>query len=211
MKILFLGPDCPNLVGWLFRQGEKVVCHNDKITLDFVKENNIDFIISYGYRHIITEDIIDYAKQKAFEMWENRQITLYDETEPNIINLHISLLPYNRGADPNFWSWLDDTPKGVSIHYIDKGLDSGCLIIQKNVVFYRPDETLFSTYCCLQHNIQQLFMQNWEYIKNHVIRIGYPKEKGTYHSKKDIEKYSHLLTHGWDTPVINLKKEKSSD
>ena len=75
-----------------------IIC--DKITIDIAEQ--YDFIISFGYRHIIKEDIIDKFINK-------------------IINLHISYLPYNKGADPNLWSYLENTPKGVTIHYIDKG------------------------------------------------------------------------------------------
>ena len=50
-----------------------------------------------------------------------------------IVNLHISYLPWNRGAHPNFWSFFDATPTGVSIHLIDKGIDTGPIIVQKKV------------------------------------------------------------------------------
>ena len=66
---------------------------------------HVDFIISYGYRHILKKDLIEMFPRK-------------------IANLHISLLPWNRGADPNLWSFLEDTPKGVTIHYIDCSVDT---------------------------------------------------------------------------------------
>ena len=52
-----------------------------------------------------------------------------------IINLHIGYLPYNRGAHPNFWSFMDNTPTGVTIHEIDKNIDTGKIIYQKIVDF----------------------------------------------------------------------------
>src|ERR1700694_5912727 len=41
------------------------------------------------------------------------------------INLHTALLPYNRGAHPNVWSIAEGTPAGVTLHYIDEGVDTG--------------------------------------------------------------------------------------
>jgi len=43
-----------------------------------------DLVISYGYRHILKKEIIESSKAP-------------------IVNLHISYLPWNRGAHPNFW------------------------------------------------------------------------------------------------------------
>ena len=52
-----------------------------------------------------------------------------------MINLHISYLPYNKGAHPNFWSWVKNTPKGVSIHLISEKIDAGDIIFQKKLIF----------------------------------------------------------------------------
>ena len=38
--------------------------------------------------------------------------------------MHISYLPFNRGAHPNYWSFKDNSPKGVTIHFIDNGIDT---------------------------------------------------------------------------------------
>ena len=76
---------------------------------------NIDLLISFGYRHIIDEEIL---KRKN-----------------NILNLHISYLPFNKGAHPNFWSFAENTPSGVTIHKINKKIDSGNIIYQKILDF----------------------------------------------------------------------------
>ena len=60
---------------------------------------------------------------------------LLKNSKNNIINLHISYLPYNRGAHPNFWSFVENTPSGVSIHQVDSGIDTGKIVIQKQINF----------------------------------------------------------------------------
>ena len=40
----------------------------------------------------------------------------------------MSFLPYNRGSHPNFWSFVENTPKGVSIHEVSNGIDDGDII-----------------------------------------------------------------------------------
>ena len=116
MKILYLGSKS-KILDVLQR------LYNVTQTEDIVNDlSYYDWVISYGYRHILKKQHIKSAKNP-------------------IINLHISFLPYNRGADPNYWSWVEDTPKGVTIHEIDEGIDTGDIIIQKQVNF-NDNETL---------------------------------------------------------------------
>ena len=50
-----------------------------------------------------------------------------------ILNLHPSLLPIGRGANPVSWSIIDKQPQGISLHLIDQQLDAGDLIFQKEI------------------------------------------------------------------------------
>ena len=50
------------------------------------------------------------------------------------INLHTSLLPKYRGLMPTFWVMKNDEKyTGVSVFYVNKGIDTGPIIIQKRV------------------------------------------------------------------------------
>lgn len=48
-----------------------------------------------------------------------------------IINLHPSLLPIGRGADPIPWSIIGQRKQGITIHIIESGLDTGDILFQK--------------------------------------------------------------------------------
>lgn len=157
---------------------------NGKIDEAVLNNTMPDFIISYGYRHIIKEWVINRYPDK-------------------IINLHISMLPWNRGADPNFWSFIDDTPKGVSIHYVDKGIDTGDIIAQKEV-FFQGEHTLKTSYDKLQDEIQLLFRSKWKDIKSGNIERKKQTGNGSFHKSKDKEPLLHLLPKGYDTPVAFL-------
>jgi methionyl-tRNA formyltransferase len=186
-SILFLGPDSSPLIVWLKECGELVVQTSEIITPDLVDKANASFLISYGYRHILKKGILEKFPAKA-------------------INLHISYLPWNRGADPNFWSFVENTPKGVTIHYLDEGIDTGDIIVQKEVEFDSQDETLATTYKKLQFEIQELFKQNWSQIKSgkcaRIKQVG----QGSFHKLKDKNHMLKLLTAGWDTPIKELEK-----
>ena len=128
MIILFLGGNLSKtLSNWLISIGEDVAYTEEKININFVKKINPEFIISYNYRYIISGEIIKFVNNK-------------------VINLHISYLPYNKGAYPNVWSFFENTPKGVTIHYVDGGIDTGDIIVQKEVFINEDRETLRSSY-----------------------------------------------------------------
>lgn len=61
------------------------------------------------------------------------------------VNMHASLLPKYRGAAPIQWSILNgETETGVTAMYMDKGLDTGDMILKKSVAITKEDtaETL---------------------------------------------------------------------
>lgn len=186
-KILFLGPEDSPLISWLREQGEKVIQTGDKLLAQKVSDQGYSFLISYGYRHILRKDILDIFPARA-------------------INLHISYLPWNRGADPNFWSFIEDTPKGVTIHYLDEGVDTGDIIVQRKITFDSDRETLASSYAKLQAEIQELFKQNWGNIKSGNCQRQKQVGKGSTHKVKDKEGLSHFLTDGWNTPISVLEE-----
>jgi len=192
-KTLFLGPDDSPLLCWLKANNENVIATTNQISLDYIKQEQFTIIVSYGYRFKISKEILDNFPDKA-------------------INLHISLLPWNKGSDPNFWSFVDNTPKGVSIHLLDEGLDTGDILIQKEIFFESESETLASSYEQLQQVIQALFKKYWQDFKRGTIERKKQIGIGSIHRSKDLVKLTSLLDKGWDTPVskliknINIKK-----
>jgi methionyl-tRNA formyltransferase len=59
--------------------------------------------------------------------------TLLKNIGCEIINLHPSLLPIGRGADPIPWSIIGQQKQGITIHIIDSGLDTGAILSQKEI------------------------------------------------------------------------------
>ena len=186
-KILFLGDDVSPLLKWLISVEGFVMQTSEKITTELIHSNNINFIVSYGYCHILEKDILDLFPDRA-------------------VNLHISYLPFNRGGDPNFWSFVENTPKGVTIHYLDEGIDTGDVIAQERVEFDTKQETLATSYEKLQLTMQDLFKQNWQDIKTIKCKRQKQVGKGTSHKVKDKKRLNHLLEDGWDTLLCVLEE-----
>ena len=104
-----------------------------------------------------------------------------------IINLHPSLLPYHRGQDPNVWSIVEGTPAGVTLHYVDEGIDTGDIIAQKEVDI-EPVDTGKSLYSKLEEASLELFKQAWPLIRTgRAQRSPQDRQSGTCHRTGDAE------------------------
>ncbi len=190
-SILFLtnNEDSVVLFDWLREQekGKEVYKISNKITLEMVKNLNPAFIVSYNYRHMVPADVLEYMRGKA-------------------VNLHVSMLPYNRGSSPNFFSFLDNTPKGVTIHEMTAGLDKGKILCQKELEFDEEQESFSSSYAKLQQEIMNLFKANWEKIKAGTCKGFFPTEKGTYHTMKELEEFRSNHPFEWNENIAECKK-----
>ena len=95
----------------------------DEEVIAKIKEINPDLIVVVAYGKILPKEIIDIPKY-------------------GIINVHSSLLPKYRGASPIHSAILNgDKESGVSIMYIEEGLDSGDVIL-KEICEITEDDTL---------------------------------------------------------------------
>ena len=97
-----------------------------KVT-DWVKSRLPELIVLAFVTEIVPKAIIDIPKYKA-------------------INYHPSLLPRYRGGSAINWAIINgETETGVTIHYIDAGIDTGDIILQEKVPIY-PEDTVASLY-----------------------------------------------------------------
>ena len=72
-----------------------------------------DAIASIYYRHLIKQHVIDACDQRIF-------------------NLHPSLLPAYRGCSSLTWAMIQgESQAGYTFHYIDRGCDTGQILIQQ--------------------------------------------------------------------------------
>lgn len=144
----------------------------EKEQLSLISNINPDIVISSGFEHKVPKEIIEVP-------------------EKGIVNLHPSFLPYNRGSHPNVWSIIDDTPAGVSIHYMVEEIDEGPIIDRKEVRV-EPSDTAGTLYDRLQKEMFQLFKQNWEDIREGVKGREQNNETCSKNYEKDLEQISKL-------------------
>jgi len=192
MNILFLTNDkasnVDELTDFIKLYGDTVITHHSMIDVDFVKSKKIDYILSDRYSHIIKRDVIDYLNGNA-------------------INTHPSLLPLHRGYQPNFFSILLNTKYGVSIHKIDEGLDTGDIVVQKEL-FYDDNDTLRTSHYIFRKAIVSVLCENWYNILNGNVVPIVQENKGNINYKKDFDILFSKLSNGWDMTIRDIKNLK---
>jgi methionyl-tRNA formyltransferase len=185
-QCLFLGykKNQTSLINFLKKKNFRIKNYQKIPPLKMFKQS--DFILSFGFRKIISENIIKKLKKPIF-------------------NIHLSYLPFNRGAHPNFWSFIENTPAGVSIHKIDKGIDTGNVILRKKIYFntsLNKFSTFKKTYNFLFMEAENLFKKNFNKIYNKKYKKILSNHKGTFHYKKDLPKWFK----NWDMNISLAKK-----
>lgn len=146
---------------------------------------NVSNLISFGLRQILPKETLEVFSGKA-------------------VNIHISMLPWNRGSDPNFWSWFDATQKGVSVHLMEEKVDRGRLFVQRQVQM-DASENLRSSYEKLVASGVELIAQSWQRILTGSLLPIPQHAGGSYHSISDLYAFKPLLRLGWNTPCEEIE------
>lgn len=103
-----------------------------------MKANRIETIkLTNGINHPDSLKIIQRFQPDLLVSLAGNQIfkqPLFESAKYGVINLHSALLPKYRGLMPSFWVMRNNEEKtGVSVFFVDEGIDSGPIIVQKEV------------------------------------------------------------------------------
>lgn len=106
----------------------------------------------------------------------------------NVINTHPSYLPYNRGKYPYYWAIVDGTPFGVTIHYVDEGIDTGNILWRKKIRVL-PTDTGGSLYNASICSMKMLFLQHLDEIAHENFPSTTPQDQdhATAHHSREFE------------------------
>jgi formyl transferase-like protein len=165
------------LTGIVGRFGDRVLTVYDpafRLTPAFVRENALDLVICCGYGRFLDKSVL-------------RRVVA--------INIHTSYLPLNRGPNPNLWSILDGTKRGVSIHYIDENADTGDIIDQQETPM--PDDRVDTLRSAFDRSVDEgmaFFASTWPKIRAGQSKRFPQPSGGTTHTKADQVVLKSLFT-----------------
>jgi phosphoribosylglycinamide formyltransferase-1 len=114
-------------------------CHatreeRDLVMATWLEEHGVELVVLAGYMHLLTPPFLD--------RFPNR-----------VVNVHPSLLPAFPGAhaiEDTLAAGVDTT--GVTVHYVDEGLDSGEVIAQEQIAV-EPRDTLVERIHTVEHRL----------------------------------------------------------
>jgi methionyl-tRNA formyltransferase len=95
---------------------------NDKDFLDKIASYNCDLFVSMSFNQIFKKIIINLPRLGT-------------------INCHAGKLPFYRGRNILNWVLINDEKEfGVTVHYVDEGIDTGDVILQKTFPISEMDD-----------------------------------------------------------------------
>jgi methionyl-tRNA formyltransferase len=100
----------------------KVANINSKNFIDKISKYKCDIFVSMSFNQIFKNEIINLTKYK-------------------IINCHAGKLPFYRGRNILNWVLINDQKEfGITVHYVDKGIDTGDIILQDTYPITMQDD-----------------------------------------------------------------------
>lgn len=103
------------------------------------------------------------------------------------VNTHPSLLPHNRGKHYNFWALVEEAPFGVTLHMVEKGIDSGDIVAQMPID-YDWEDTGESLYNKALKAMPELFKRIYPDLREgRLTRVTQDPTKGSFHTSKELE------------------------
>lgn len=151
--------------------GTRIYSYQELKSLELMKSIQsltIDFGVLAWWPYIIPKEIIQLTKR-------------------GFVNTHPGYLPYNRGKHPSFWSIVEGTPFGVTLHYVDQQIDTGPVIAQRKipVTWLDTGETLQKR---AQEEMLSLFYDFFDTIKGGSSQVCMQAQSsGSFHLGKELE------------------------
>jgi methionyl-tRNA formyltransferase len=146
------------LVGKQFREPSSV---------ELLRSLELDYIIGVHFPYLVPESVLDIPRV-------------------GVLNLHPAFLPYNRGWHTPSWAILDETPIGATLHFMDRGLDTGDVVAQVEIEI-RPEDTAHTLYGRLLDLEVDLFQEAWPLLASgDPPRRKQSPDDGTSHNRADL-------------------------
>lgn len=146
--------------------------------LQHCRELNVDMVASVSPTQIFKEELINLPRYGC-------------------INIHTAKLPKYRGLYPTYWAMAcGEKTVGISIHYIEKGLDTGKIILQDEVEIPAAT-TLDNMLTMTKLKGAELLIKAISQIRARTAEVYYVEGEGSYFSFPTFESYQDFKRLGY--------------
>ena len=151
---------------------------NDDYFLSDLEKINPDIIVSFSAPVVFKEKLLNIPKFGC-------------------INLHCSMLPNFAGVMPSFWTLYKKQKKtGVTVHFMDKNIDDGDIIGQKEV-YILPEETIYSLVVKTKEIGGDLMCEVLSQVmQNKIKRMNNDTSQGSYFSWPKVDDFKNFKKQG---------------
>ncbi|WP_348653133.1 formyltransferase family protein [uncultured Sulfurimonas sp.] len=108
----------------------------DETLKNYAKKHNIDYVKN---KNINSEEFISYISKFECDLFVSMSFNQIFKTEIinlpkyKTINCHAGMLPFYRGRNILNWALINDEKEfGITVHYVDEGIDTGDIILQRS-------------------------------------------------------------------------------
>lgn len=156
-------PEVPVLHDKEFRQPNGVA---------LLESLRIDYLLSVHFPYLLPQAVLDVPRIGT-------------------LNLHPAYLPYNRGWHTPSWAIAEQTPYGATLHWVDAGMDTGDIALQRQIDVCVTDTAHELYQRALQAELELLEDAIPHLKSGQLPRIPQPPE-GTTHRKADLDSIRKL-------------------
>lgn len=175
-------------LGILSKKRIEKIFRGNNLSLDPIPENKIKRVSSVN-----TKSCIETLKERTPDLilLSGTRIVskkVLESVDCDFINVHAGITPKYRGVHGSYWAKVnnDEENNGVTIHFVDKGIDTGGIIKQMRITSKKEDNFQTYPYLQLSEGIKEL--------KNEVIN--------DYFSGKTTIKSTNLESKLWYHPTL---------
>jgi methionyl-tRNA formyltransferase len=141
--------------------------HNGQHCIDIVKSLGIDILINAGTPRIIKEGLLKAPRV-------------------GVVNCHPGLLPDFRGCTCVEWAVYFDQQVGNTVHFMDRAIDAGPIILKEGLTFSRNDRYVDLRVKVYKHQIDLLARGVKKVVDEHIVPEALPAQSdGKTHSVMD--------------------------
>lgn len=171
---------------------ERIICISDNEILKSALSSGVNSFVFEGEAELI-ERLKDVEFDVGVLAWWPKIISskVLHLAKTGFINTHNSYLPNNRGKYPYFWAIVEQRDYGVTLHWVDAGIDTGDIIAQKKIE-YGWEDTAETLYHKSLTEIAQLFRETYPTLQNFQIPSHAQTNNGSFHTSKELDQASEI-------------------
>jgi methionyl-tRNA formyltransferase len=120
---------------------------------------------------------------------------VFNLSRSGTINIHCGITPEYRSADPIFWALYSGEPDkvGVTIHFVDEGIDTGGIIYQEAVGVKKSDNLSTLYVKCIKRGAELMARAISDFENNKVKTISKNKTTGKAYYHIDLGIWQYIV------------------